>query len=161
MREGLYTITANTSNGNFNRFSDYRWNGVRLYPKCCFHSDPSRQRDAGDSIQNRDHVLCAATWRTMWPCHWQCDNKHGYIYLDSMVANDPFKLPLAEVYKATENSHPAALNMMTLWRTVIKAGSPSLLAIDTTRRTSLSTSPKVTARHKAFFEAESKWLTNC
>ncbi|KAJ5389278.1 uncharacterized protein N7496_000346 [Penicillium cataractarum] len=53
--------------------------------------------------------------------------------LDSMVANDPFRLPLAEVYKATENTHPAALNMMALWRTVTKASSPSLLAIDITQ----------------------------
>jgi hypothetical protein len=50
-----------------------------------------------------------------------------------MVAKDPFRLPLAEVYKATENTHPAALNMMALWRTVTSTGSPSLLAIDTTQ----------------------------
>lgn len=55
--------------------------------------------------------------------------------LDSMVAHDPYSLPLAIVYKATENSHPAALGMMTLWRTVTKAGRPSLLAIDTTQCT--------------------------
>lgn len=48
-----------------------------------------------------------------------------------MVAHDPFTLPLAPLYKATENSHPAALSMMELWRTVTKAGKPSLLAIDT------------------------------
>ncbi|KEZ43307.1 hypothetical protein SAPIO_CDS4751 [Scedosporium apiospermum] len=52
--------------------------------------------------------------------------------LKSMVAHDPDTLPLAPVYQATENSHPAALGMMTLWRTVTKAGKPSLLAIDTT-----------------------------
>ncbi|MHB9862104.1 hypothetical protein [Streptomyces sp. YIM S03343] len=52
--------------------------------------------------------------------------------LKSMVAHDPESLPLATVYKATENSHAAALGMMTLWRTVTKAGKPSLLAIDTT-----------------------------
>ncbi|KAH6869116.1 hypothetical protein B0T10DRAFT_467447 [Thelonectria olida] len=52
--------------------------------------------------------------------------------LDSMVAHDPYSLPMATVYKATENSHPAALSMMTLWRTVTRAGPPSLLAIDTT-----------------------------
>ena len=55
--------------------------------------------------------------------------------LDSMVAHDPYSLPLATVYKATENSHPAALGMMTLWRTVTKAGPPSLLAIDATQGT--------------------------
>ena len=52
--------------------------------------------------------------------------------LDSMVAHNPDILPLAPDYEATENSHPAALGMMTLWRTVTKAGPPSLLAIDTT-----------------------------
>ncbi|RMZ85624.1 hypothetical protein DV737_g563, partial [Chaetothyriales sp. CBS 132003] len=51
--------------------------------------------------------------------------------LDSMVAHDPSTLPLASVYQATENSHPAALSMMTSWRTIVEAGSPSLLAIDT------------------------------
>lgn len=55
--------------------------------------------------------------------------------LDSMVAHDPYSLPLAQVYKATENAHPAALGMMTLWRTVTKASRPSLLAIDTTNGT--------------------------
>lgn len=51
--------------------------------------------------------------------------------LATMVAHNPDNLPLAVVYSATENSHPAALGMMTLWRTVTKAGKPSLLAIDT------------------------------
>ncbi|KAJ9148851.1 hypothetical protein NKR23_g4741 [Pleurostoma richardsiae] len=55
--------------------------------------------------------------------------------LDSMVEHNPYTLPLATVYQATENSHPAALGMMTLWRTVTKAGPPSLLAIDTTNGT--------------------------
>ncbi|KAI4596413.1 hypothetical protein KJ359_005543 [Pestalotiopsis sp. 9143b] len=55
--------------------------------------------------------------------------------LESMVAHDPYSLPLATVYKATENSHPAALGMMTAWRTITEAGEPSLLAIDTTNGT--------------------------
>ncbi|KAI0129858.1 hypothetical protein BJ170DRAFT_290403 [Xylariales sp. AK1849] len=55
--------------------------------------------------------------------------------LDSMVAHDPNALPMATVYMATENSHPAALGMMSSWRTITKAGSPSLLAIDTTNGT--------------------------
>lgn len=55
--------------------------------------------------------------------------------LKSMVAHDPFSLPLATVYKATENSHAAALSMMTLWRTVTKTSPPSLLAIDTKQGT--------------------------
>lgn len=52
--------------------------------------------------------------------------------LGSMVAGDPYSLPLATVYYATENSHPAALSMMTSWRTITEAGTPSLLALDTT-----------------------------
>lgn len=50
--------------------------------------------------------------------------------LASMTAHKPELLPLAPVYTATENSHPAALGMMALWRTVTKAVKPSLLAID-------------------------------
>lgn len=55
--------------------------------------------------------------------------------LDSMVAHDPYSLPVAATYKATENSHPAALGMMTSWRTITKTGRRSLLAIDTTNGT--------------------------
>jgi hypothetical protein len=53
--------------------------------------------------------------------------------LASMVAHNPDGLPLASVYTATENSHPASLGMMTAWRTITKAGKPSLLAIDAAR----------------------------
>lgn len=53
--------------------------------------------------------------------------------LASMVAHDPDTLPLATEYGATENSHPAALGMMEAWRTITRAGKPSLLAIDTDR----------------------------
>lgn len=52
-----------------------------------------------------------------------------------MVAHDPYAVPMANGYKATENSHPAAIGMMSLWRTVTAAGEPSLLAIDTTNGT--------------------------
>lgn len=55
--------------------------------------------------------------------------------LDSMVAHNPHSLPLASSYKATENSHPAALSMMTSWRTIESTGEPSLLAIDVTNGT--------------------------
>lgn len=51
--------------------------------------------------------------------------------LASMVLHNPDNLPLAPVYSATENSHPAALRMMVLWRTVTRAEKPALLAIDT------------------------------
>jgi hypothetical protein len=52
-----------------------------------------------------------------------------------MVAHDPSTLPLATVYKATENSHPAALSMMTSWRTIVNIAPPSLLAIDAAQGT--------------------------
>ncbi|KAI1610680.1 hypothetical protein EDD36DRAFT_444645 [Exophiala viscosa] len=55
--------------------------------------------------------------------------------LDSMVAHNPYTLPMATSYVATENSHAAAVGMMTSWRTITKAGPPSLLAIDTTNCT--------------------------
>ncbi|PYH69373.1 uncharacterized protein BO88DRAFT_461601 [Aspergillus vadensis CBS 113365] len=53
--------------------------------------------------------------------------------LASMVVHNPYTLPMAAIYQATENSHPAALGMMTAWRIVTEAGPPSLLAIDTTQ----------------------------
>ena len=43
--------------------------------------------------------------------------------LASMVAHDPAHLPLARTYAATENAVPAALGMMTLWRTATAAKS--------------------------------------
>jgi hypothetical protein len=64
-------------------------------------------------------------------CSRQCMTKIVNNILDSMVAHNPYTLPLATVYKATENSHPAALAMMTSWRTITEASAPSLLAIDT------------------------------
>jgi hypothetical protein len=51
--------------------------------------------------------------------------------LDSMEAHNPRTLPLASIYKATENSHAASLAMMTSWRTIVKVEPPSLLALDT------------------------------
>jgi hypothetical protein len=65
----------------------------------------------------------------------QCMTNMVTKILDSMVAHNPNTLPLAKIYKATENSHPAALGMMTSWRTITKAGTPNLLAIDTTNGT--------------------------
>lgn len=68
-------------------------------------------------------------------CSRECMTNIVTRILDSMVAHDPYSLPLATIYKATENSHPAALGMMTSWRTIVEAGPPSLLAIDTTNCT--------------------------
>ncbi|PYH32065.1 uncharacterized protein BO87DRAFT_399133 [Aspergillus neoniger CBS 115656] len=52
-----------------------------------------------------------------------CDRACMAIIVDQVLAS----------MVATENSHPAALGMMTAWRTVTEAGPPSLLAIDTTQ----------------------------
>lgn len=51
--------------------------------------------------------------------------------LHSMETQHSHVLPMATVYKATENGHAASLAMMTSWRTIVKAESPSMLAIDT------------------------------
>jgi hypothetical protein len=48
----------------------------------------------------------------------QCMTNMVTKILDSMVAHNPDTLPLATIYRATENSHPAALGMMTSWRTI-------------------------------------------
>ena len=64
-------------------------------------------------------------------CSRQCMTAVVGQLLNSMVRHDPYTLPLAPVYAATENMHPAALGMMELWRTVTAAGQPNLLAIDT------------------------------
>jgi hypothetical protein len=68
-------------------------------------------------------------------CSRQCMTGIVTQILDSMVAHDPSSLPLAASYKATENSHPAALAMMTSWRTIESVSEPSLLAIDVTNGT--------------------------
>ncbi|GKZ91450.1 hypothetical protein AnigIFM59636_003707 [Aspergillus niger] len=75
--------------------------------------------------------------RTSEPSKCDCSRECMATIVDqilaSMVVHNPYTLPMATVYQATENSHPAALGMMTAWRTVTKAGPPSLLAIDTTQ----------------------------
>lgn len=53
--------------------------------------------------------------------------------LSSMAKHNPDSVPLAATYTATENSHPAALGMMTAWRTLSSTGKPALLAIDVAR----------------------------
>ncbi|KAK7433055.1 hypothetical protein QQZ08_000528 [Neonectria magnoliae] len=68
-------------------------------------------------------------------CDRECMTAMATQILNIMVAHDPNSLPLAQFYRATENLHPAAVDMMTLWRTVTKIGPPSLLAIDTTNGT--------------------------
>ena len=42
--------------------------------------------------------------------------RYADLLLESMVAHDPWTLPLADRYAATENSLAGSLNMMTAWR---------------------------------------------
>lgn len=51
--------------------------------------------------------------------------------LESIRLQDPDILPLATIYKATENSHPSSPAMMTAWRTITEVEAPAMLAIDT------------------------------
>src|SRR5690349_10709916 len=50
-------------------------------------------------------------------CDRACLSTTADQVLASMVAHDSTSLPLAQSYKATENAVPAALSMMTLWKT--------------------------------------------
>ncbi|KAI1621992.1 hypothetical protein EDD37DRAFT_683926 [Exophiala viscosa] len=75
-------------------------------------------------------AVSAAAVATTKGCNRQCLTNMVDEILTSMVAHNPDILPLADLYKATENSHPAALTMMQSWRTIVSAGEPSLLAID-------------------------------
>lgn len=90
----------------------------------------AQQVPAAAALINRDAAASNTT-----DCSRECMTDIVTQILDSAVAHDPSTLPLASTYKATENSHPAALAMMTTWRTVTKAGTPDLLAIDTTNGT--------------------------
>ncbi|KAL6416157.1 hypothetical protein AUP68_00370 [Ilyonectria robusta] len=90
---------------------------------------------AGSAMPTNNVVDRSMSCRSTSDCDRECMTAMVTQILDSMVAHDPYSLPLAQFYKATENSHPAALGMMTSWRTITKAGPPSLLAIDTTNGT--------------------------
>ncbi|OJI82841.1 hypothetical protein ASPTUDRAFT_191327 [Aspergillus tubingensis CBS 134.48] len=56
---------------------------------------------------------------------------------ESIRLQDPDILPLATIYKATENSHPSSPAMMTAWRTITEVKAPAMLAIDTNAEFSL------------------------
>jgi hypothetical protein len=75
---------------------------------------------------------CSTSTETYTTCGRECMTRIVNVILKSKVAGNWGSLPLAKAYTATENSHPAAIRMMTLRRTVTRAGTPSLLAIDTT-----------------------------
>lgn len=89
----------------------------------------------GASLPSSLYTVSPATRSTSDSCSRACMTAIITQILESMVAHDPSTLPLATVYKATENSHPAALEMMTSWRTILNVAPPSLLAIDTTQGT--------------------------
>ncbi|KAJ5989542.1 hypothetical protein N7481_004752 [Penicillium waksmanii] len=81
------------------------------------------------------HGATSAAKNVSTDCNRACLSNIVDQFLESVVKHDPFSLPLASVYKATENSHAAALTMMTLWRTVTKVTKPNLLAIDSKQGT--------------------------
>ncbi|KAF4233678.1 hypothetical protein CNMCM8980_004256 [Aspergillus fumigatiaffinis] len=89
----------------------------------------------GASLPHLPDTAGLATRSSSKSCSRACMTAIITEVLDSMVAHDPSTLPLATVYKATENSHPAALSMMTSWRTIVNVAPPSLLAIDTEQGT--------------------------
>lgn len=55
------------------------------------------------------------------PCDRACLRGQADALIASILAHDPARLPLAPTYRATENGVPAALPMMTLWRTATAA----------------------------------------
>ena len=79
-------------------------------------------------------LLCLAPFASAQATDQTCDRAcmNGMVngLIQSMVNHNPDTLPLATVYKASENSHPAAVSMMTAWRTITKAGKADFVAID-------------------------------
>mgnify|MGYP000674524040 CR=1 FL=1 len=58
-------------------------------------------------------------------CDRACMTRMVDAVIGSMVTHDPERLPMAPLYAATENSHPAALSMMQAWRTITDVGAPT------------------------------------
>jgi hypothetical protein len=56
--------------------------------------------------------------------------EYADLLLKSMVAHDPWMLPLADRYAATENSVAGSLNMMSAWRTVTGVNQVGQYLID-------------------------------
>lgn len=54
-------------------------------------------------------------------CDRACLKGFAEQMLESIVARDPMRLPLAHEYAATENSVPSALSLMVIWRTATAA----------------------------------------
>jgi hypothetical protein len=63
-------------------------------------------------------VSCAGpVWPQEAACDRGCLSALADQVLDSMPAHEPSRVPLTHEYTATENSIPAALDMMVIWRT--------------------------------------------
>jgi hypothetical protein len=76
-------------------------------------------------------MLSALAFADDKPCDRACMKGFADQVLKSMVAHNPSVLPLAKSYAATENSEPAALAMMSLWRTVTGIKQTGQYVIDT------------------------------
>jgi hypothetical protein len=68
-------------------------------------------------------IFCTRLQAAPAACDRSCLQGFGDRLLSSIVAHDPAALPLARTYAATENSVPAALDMMVIWRTATAAKS--------------------------------------
>lgn len=66
-------------------------------------------------------LLSTASQASEAACDRSCLKGFADKLVASVVAHDPTKLPLSQVYAATENSIPSALNMMVIWRTTTAA----------------------------------------
>lgn len=74
-------------------------------------------------------LLCTASQASEAPCNRSCLSGLADKVVASIIAHDSSSLPLSQVYAATENSVPSALDMMVIWRTAT-AAKGSYYAID-------------------------------
>jgi hypothetical protein len=68
-------------------------------------------------------LLCTGLQASPGSCDRACLRGFADKLVDSIVAHQPTDVPLSHVYAATENSVPAALDMMVIWRTATAAKS--------------------------------------
>jgi hypothetical protein len=68
-------------------------------------------------------LMCDSPLAAAPACDRACLKGFADKLIASIVAHDPANLPLSRVYAATENSVPAALDMMVIWRTATAAKS--------------------------------------
>jgi hypothetical protein len=69
------------------------------------------------SAASGERVLRVATQTAQTSCDRTCLKGLADQLVESIVAHEPASVPLTRVYAATENSVPAALDMMVAWRT--------------------------------------------